>query len=191
MIVADSHMAMVLPDDISARIADFVAGRCGFPFIQKDEVTCIMYLYGKNGGVSDSEIEEAAGLAKRTADQMSVDIDRCRNSSQAMLESEYIRSKFVNRGLQLAVEKKLVGDRLVGDPAVLSDCFAQHIAFYRQNHFFGLYGPLRETELTADIRPSLSNRMVMVSYNKKSEAELDSHPLIPVYVWFRDRTRQR
>ena len=119
MIVADSHMAMVLPDDISARISDFVAGKRGFPFIEKHETTCLMYLYGKTGGVKDADIEEAAELAGRTANKMSADVDRYRNSSQAMLDPEYIRSKFVNRGLQLAVEKKLAAGRLAGDPAVL------------------------------------------------------------------------
>lgn len=189
MIVADSHMTMVLPDDIAARISDFVAGRRGFPFIEKDEIICLMYLYGKTNGVKEGEIEEATSLAKRTADQMSVDIDRYRNSSQAKLDPEYIRSKFLNRGLQLAVEKKLAGDRLAGDPAVISDCFAQHVAFYRQDHFFGLYGPLKEGELSADIRLALLGRMVMVCYNKKGKEELGSHPLIPVYVWFSDRAK--
>jgi hypothetical protein len=189
LIVADSYMAMVLPDDIAARISEFVAGRRGFPFIEKDEIICLMYLYGKTAGVKEGEIEEAAGLARRTSDQMSVDIERYKNSSQAKLDPEYIRSKFLNRGLQLAVEKKLAGDRLAGDPAVISDCFAQHVAFYKQDHFFGLYGPLKEGELTADIRPALLGRMVMVCYSKKGEHELGFHPLIPVYVWFRDRKK--
>lgn len=191
LIISDSHMAMVLPDDISARISDFVAGKHDFPFIEKDETMCMMYLYGRTGGVKDSDIEEAAGLAKRTADQMAVDIDRYRNSSRAGLDSEYIRSKFLNRGLQLAVEKKMAGDRLAGDPVVLSDCFAQHIAFYRQDYFFGLYGPLKENEITAGIKDALQGRMVMVCYNKKGEKDLDTHPLIPVYVWFSDRARQQ
>ncbi|MEM2139833.1 hypothetical protein [Nitrososphaera sp.] len=187
LIVADSHMAMVLPDDISARISDFVAGRRGFPFIEKGETMCVMYLYGKTGGVTDADVKEATELAGCTAEQVSADVDRYRNSSKAMLDPEYIRSKFVNRGLQLAVEKKHGTGRLAGDPAVLADCFAQHVAFYRQDHFFGLYGPLKEAELTADIRAALVRRMVMVCYNKKSEKELGTHPLIPVYVWFRDR----
>lgn len=187
MIVADSHMAMALPDGIAGRIADFVAGKRGFPFIEKDETTCVMYLYGSKFGVKDGEVQEASELAGRTAEQMSADIDRYRNSSQAALDPEYIRSKFVNRALQLAVEKKLGGDRLAGDPAILADCFAQHVAYYGQDHFFSLYGPLREAELTADIRPALIRRMVMVCYNKKGENELGRHPLIPVYVWFRDR----
>lgn len=184
-------MAMVLPDDISERISDFVAGKRGFPFFEKDETTCLMYLYGKRSGVMDTDIDEASGLAKRTADQMSVDIDRYRNGSQTLFESEYIRSKLLNRGLQLAVEKKLVGDRLANDPAVLSDCFAQHVAFYKQDYFFSLYGPLGTTELTAEIRPALLARMVMVCYNRRNELDLGSHPLIPVYVWFRDRARQQ
>jgi hypothetical protein len=188
VIVADSHLAMILPDDIAGRIAGFVAGRRDFPFIEKDELICMMYLYGRSGGVrNESDANEAAGLAQKTAAQMSTDIDFYINSSAGRLDSEYIRSKYVNRQLQLAVEKKDAG-RIAGDPAILSDCFAQHVAYYKQDYFFGLYGPLKDTELTADIRPALSGRMVMVCYNRKGEQELTQHPLIPVYVWFRDQT---
>ena len=67
MIVADSYMAMVLPDDISQRIAEFIAGRRSFPFIECDELVCMMYLYGKDGRVSDKEVEEVRNLAQRTA----------------------------------------------------------------------------------------------------------------------------
>ena len=185
MIVVDSHMAMVLPDDIAERISEFIAGKRSFPFVEKNETMCLMYLYGRRSGIKDGEMMEAAGLAKRTANQMAVNVDVYMNSSQANLEAERIRDKFLNRGLQLAVEKKLTDDRLVGDPTMLADCFAQHVAFYKQDYFFGLYGPLKETELTADIRGPLLGRMVMVCYNKKGEQELGAHPLMPVYVWFR------
>ncbi|UVS68097.1 hypothetical protein [Nitrososphaera viennensis] len=192
VIVADSHMAMVLPDDISERISAFVAGKRAFPFIEKDELACVMYLYGRSAGVrQESEVAEATGLAQRTAGQMSVEIDGYLNSSAGKLDSEYIRSRYLNRELQLAVEKKNGAGRLAGDPAILSDCFAQHVAFYRQDYFFGLYGPLKEGELTADIRGALLGRMVMVCYNRKSEQELGSHPLIPVYVWFKERLQRQ
>ena len=59
------------------------------------------------------------------------------------------------------------------------------MAFYKQDYFFGLYGPLKENELTADIRSALLGRMVMVCYNRKNEQALGVHPLIPVYTWFR------
>lgn len=185
LIVADSHMAMILPDDIARRVADFMSGKAGFPFIGRDETVCLMYLYGRAAGVKPNEVGEAEDLAQRTAGQMAIDIDGYANSSAGKLDSEYIRSKYLNRELQLAVENKQA--RLAGDPAILSDCFAQHVAHYKQGYFFGLYGPLKEAELIAEVRPSLAGRMVMVCYNRKSEQELGSHPLIPVYVWFKER----
>jgi hypothetical protein len=187
MIVADSYMAMVLPDDITKRISEFIAGRRSFPFIGRDELVCMMYLYGKAGCVGEKEIEEVNSLAQRTASQLSQDIDIYANSSAAKLDSEYIRSKYINRQLQLAVDNK--PDRMAGDPIIVSDCFAQHVAHYRQDYFFELYGPLRDSELSSDIRPALAGRMVMTCYNRKGAQEVGlAHPLIAVYVWFRDQT---
>ncbi|MEO9295600.1 MAG: hypothetical protein ABI347_08380 [Nitrososphaera sp.] len=185
MIVADSHMAMILPDDISDRISAFVAGRTGFPFIKSDELACLMYVYGKAAGVKAEEVSEATSLAQRTAGQMARDIDSYQNSSSGKLDSEYIRSKYLSRELQMAVDRKQ--SRLAADPAILSDCFAQHVAFFRQQYFFGLYGPLKDSELIADVRPSLTGRMVMVCYNRKGEEDLASHPLIPVFAWFKEK----
>jgi hypothetical protein len=186
MIVADSHMAMILPDDIATRVSEFIAGKRMFPFVGRDELVCMMYLYGKEGKVGEKEVEQVNGLAQHTASQLDQEIDIYSNSSAAKLDPEYVRSKYINRQLQLAVENK--PDRIAGDPAIVSDCFAQHVAFYRQEYFFELYGPLKESELTADIRPALAGRMVMIGYNRKGAHETGlSHPLIPVYVWFRDQ----
>lgn len=180
-------MAMVLPDDVTGRIAEFVAGRRSFPFIERGELVCMMYLYGKAGGVGEKEIEEVSSLAQRTASQLRQEIDIYTNSSASKLDPEYIRSKYINRQLQLAVDNK--PDRMAGDPAIVSDCFAQHVAYYRQDYFFELYGPLRDSELTSDIRPMLAGRMVMTCYNRNGAQETGlAHPLIPVYVWFRDQT---
>jgi hypothetical protein len=187
MIVSDSHMAMVLPDDITGRISEFIAGRRGFPFIERGELMCMMYLYGKAGGVGEKQVDEVNNLAQRTTTQLSQEIDIYANSSASKLDPEYIRSKYINRQLQLAVENRPA--RMAGDPAIVSDCFAQHVAYYKQDYFFELYGPLKDSELTSDIRPALAGRMVMTCYNRKSAHETGlSHPLVPVYVWFRDQT---
>lgn len=186
MIVADSHMAMLLPDDIASRISEFIAGKRTFPFVGGDELMCIMYIYGKSGRVSEKELEQVNSMAQRTASQLGQEIEIYTNSPAAKLDPEYVRSKYINRQLQLAVDNK--PDRVAGDPAIVSDCFAQHAGYYNQNYFFELYGPLKESELTTDIRPMLAGRMVMVCYNRKGTHETGlSHPLIPVYVWFRDQ----
>ena len=166
-----------------------MAGRQNFPFVRRDELMCLMYLYGKNSGIrNESEAGEAGALAQQTAVQLGHEIDIYVNSSSGKLDSEYIKSKYVNRQLQLAVEKKNVDGRISGDPAIIADCFAQHAAYYRQGYSFELYGPLKDSELTSDVRPALTGRMVMVCYNKKSAQDTGlAHPLIPVYVFFGDQ----
>ncbi|MDQ3717848.1 MAG: hypothetical protein M3311_01680, partial [Thermoproteota archaeon] len=128
---------------------------------------------------------------QHTASQLGQDIDIYMNSPASKLETEYIRSKYINRELQLAVERKPqdVKKRIAGDPAIISDCFAHHVAHYKQDYFLELYGPLRDSQITSDIRSALALRMVMVGYNRKGAQETRlAHPLIPVYVWFRDQT---
>jgi hypothetical protein len=191
MIVIDSYMAMILPDDIAERISGFIASKLNFPFVGPDELMCIMYLYGRNSRTSEGEIDEVSSLAQHTASQLGQEIDIYMNSSASKLETEYIRSKYINRELQLAVETKPqdVKKRIAGDPAIISDCFVHHVAYYKQDYFLELYGPLRDSQLTSDIRSALTHRMVMVCYNRKGAQETRlAHPLIPVYVWFKDQT---
>ena len=190
MIVIDSHMAMILPDDMAERISEFIAGKRNFPFVGPDELMCMMYLYGRNNTIREGEIDEVSSLAQYTASQLGKEIDIYTNSSSSKLETEYIRSKYINRELQLAVERKSqdVKKRIAGDPAIISDCFAHHVAYYRQDYFLELYGPLRDSQLTSDTRSALAQRMVMVCYNRKGAQETRlAHPLIPVYLWFKDQ----
>ena len=190
MIVIDSYLAMVLPDDIAERISGFISGKRNFPFVGPNELLCMMYLYGRNNMIREGEIDEVSSLAQYTASQLGKEIDIYTNSSSSKLETEYIRSKYINRELQLAVERKSqdVKKRIAGDPAIISDCFAHHVAYYRQDYFLELYGPLRDSELTSDTRSALAQRMVMVCYNRKGAQETRlAHPLIPVYLWFKDQ----
>jgi hypothetical protein len=97
MIVIDSYMAMILPDDIAERISGFIAGKRNFPFVGPDELMSIMYLYGRNSKIGEGEIAEVSSLAQHTASQMGQEIDIYSNSSTSKLETEYIRSKYINR----------------------------------------------------------------------------------------------
>lgn len=190
MIFVDSYIAMILPDDIAERIFGFIGGKLSFPFVGPDELMCIMYLYGRNSRIGGGEIDEVSSLAQHTASQLGQEIDIYMNSSASKLETEYIRSKYINRELQLAVERKPrdIKKRTAGDPAIISDCFVHHVAYYKQDYFLELYGPLRDSQLTSDIRSALVHRMVMVCYNRKGAQETRlAHPLIPVYVWFKDQ----
>ena len=189
-IISDSYMRMILPEDISYRLSEFIAGRQNFPFIRNDELVCVFYLYGKKSGVRyDKEYSEAINLAENTVNKLRGDIEAYSHSPKLKISSQFIRSKFVNRELQVTVEenKRVSKERIVNDPIIISDCFAQHVAYHNQKYFFQLYGPLSECELINDVRKYLLGRMVMLGFNRKDEKSLPfQNAFIPLYIWIKD-----
>jgi hypothetical protein len=189
-IISDTYMRMILPEDISYRLSEFIAGRQNFPFIRNEELMCIFYLYGKKNGVRyDKECNEVMNLAENTVMNLQRDIETYNDSSKSKMNSQLIYSKFINRQLQVTVEekKRVSKERILNDPIIISDCFAQHVSYYNQEYFFQLYGPLREYDLINDVRKYLLGRMVMLGFNRKTEQSLPfQNAFIPLCVWIRD-----
>ena len=182
----DSRLRILIPEDFESRMIGFVLSKTQFPFINSEELMSMMFLYGANNGVAETKARSVASLAERTSAELSSSIQKF--SSQKP-DSESLRAKIVKRQLQLAVDHKdeLAIDKIAEDPVMVLDLFAAHVAAYNQEYFFELYGPLKEGELTADIRPRLKSRMVMVCYNRKGNLDIGfGHPMVPVYLWFKD-----
>lgn len=193
----DLHMTMILPEDISERISSFILGRLDFPYVKKDELISILYLYGKSNAVLDNP-ERALAIAKKTVETLEKSIEKYRNGPKSFFDSEYLRNNYIRRQLQITVDKNnnkndKVPDinkrRIINDPVILSECFLQHVAFYNQKYSFFFYGPLKESELTYDIRSLLSGKIVMLGYNKVQDELPFDHPIIPLYVWAKDNLR--
>ncbi len=193
-IISDSYVRMILPEDISYSLSEFIAGRQNFPFITNDELICIFYLYGRKNGVrSDKESNEVISLAESTVINLQRDIEAYKNSPRSKNNSQFIYNKFINRELQIAVEEKkhVSKERILNDPVIMSDCFAQHVSYYNQEYFFQLYGPLRECDLINDVRKYLLGRMVMLGFNRKDEQSLPfQNAFIALYVWIRDHMQR-
>lgn len=191
-------MTMILPEDISERISSFILGRLDFPYVKKDELISILYLYGKSNAVLDHP-ERVLAIAKKTVETLEKSIEKYRNGPKSFFDSEYLRNNYIRRQLQITVDKdnnkndKDAPDinkrRIINDPVILSECFLQHVAFYDQKYSFFFYGPLKENELTYDIRSLLSGKIVMLGYNKVQDELPFDHPIIPLYVWAKDNLR--
>lgn len=191
-------MTMILPEDISERISSFISGILDFPFVKKDELISLLYLYGKSNAVLDHP-ERVLAIAKKTVETLEKSIEKYRNGPKSFFDSEYLRNNYIRRQLQITVDKnnnkngKDVPDinkrRIINDPVILSECFLQHVAFYDQKYSFFFYGPLKENELTYDIRSLLSGKIVMLGYNKVQDELPFDHPIIPLYVWAKDNLR--
>ncbi|TLX66392.1 MAG: hypothetical protein E6L03_09465, partial [Thaumarchaeota archaeon] len=61
----DLHMTMILPEDISERISSFISGAMDFPFIKKDELISVLYLYGKKDRIIN-HTERILAVADKT-----------------------------------------------------------------------------------------------------------------------------
>lgn len=189
---------MILPEDISERISSFISGRLDFPFVKKDELISLLYLYGKSNAVLDHP-ERVLAIAKKTVETLEKSIEKYRNGPKSFFDSEYLRNNYIRRQLQITVDKNnnkndkdmpgINKRRIINDPVIFSECFLQHVAFYNQKYSFFLYGPLKENELTYDIRSLLSGKIVMLGYNKVQEELPFDHPIIPLYVWAKDNLR--
>ena len=192
-IIADSYMRIILPENISERISAFLCHKQKFPFISNNELICIFFLYGRKWKVNgENGYNEAMDLAHQTYRKISKDIEVYKNEESKMnLITDFARSNYINRGLQIMVENKnnnIIGkERISADPIILLDCFARHVAYHDQDFFLHVYGPFKESDLTRDMHNSLLGRMVMIGYNRREEKHLPfDHPLIPLYVWMRD-----
>lgn len=190
---------MILPEDISERISSFISGRLDFPFVKKDELISLLYLYGKSNAVLDHP-ERVLAIAKKTVETLEKSIEKYKNGPKSFFDSEYLRNNYIRRQLQITVDKNnntendkdtpdINKRRIINDPVILSECFLQHVAFYDQKYSFFFYGPLKENELTYDIRSLLSGKIVMLGYNKVQDELPFDHPIIPLYVWAKDNLR--
>lgn len=187
---------MILPEDISERISAFISGKLDFPYVKKDELIAVLYLYGKNSTII-SHPENVLTIAKKTVERLEHSIQNYRNGPKSFFDSEFSRNNYIRRQLQITVEKNNINEnhkdrqnidnrRIVTDPVILSECFSQHVAFYYQKYSFFFYGPLKDDELTHDIRNLLSGKIVMLGYNKEQDELPFDHPIIPLYIWAKE-----
>jgi hypothetical protein len=174
-IIADSYMGIFLPPDISVRIKQFMAVKLDFPFLGKDELLAVFYLFGKDYKViGESEVNAASDLAKRTVEQVSRDI-RVYITMPQKMDARFTRENYTKRSLQIVVDsggQPDVDRRVVGDPLILSDCFAQHVAYYRQDFFFELFPPLKAEQLPQALENKLIGRMLLLGFNVKNMQSL-------------------
>jgi hypothetical protein len=187
---------MILPEDISESISAFISGRLDFPFVKKDELISVLYLYGKNNTII-SHPDKVLTISKKIVERLEYSIQNYRNGPKSFFDSEFSRNNYIRRQLQITVEKNNINEndkdrpnidnrRIVTDPVILSECFSQHVAFYYQKYSFFFYGPLKDDELTHDIRNLLSGKIVMLGFNKEQDELPFDHPIIPLYIWAKE-----
>ena len=180
-------MGIFMPPDITHRIKQFMAARVDFPFIRKDEMVSAFYLLGKDHGVNgELEINAATDIAKRTVEQVAKDI-RLYSVTPQKMDARFTRENYTKRSLQIVVDSSTQSDvdkQVAGDPTILSDCFAQHIAHHSQGFFFELFQPFRAEQLPPLLKGRLEGRMLLLGFNVKDRQSLPfKSSLQPFFEW--------
>lgn len=180
-------MGIFMPPDISFRVKQFMAGQVDFPFIKREEIIAAFYLFGKDYGVvGDTEVKTATDIAKSTVEQIARDI-RVYSSNPQKMDPNFTRENYTRRSLQIVVDSGIQTDidmRVAADPAILSDCFAQHIAYYTQRFFFELFQPFKAEQLPPSLRRRLEGRMLLMGFNVKDRQSLPfKSSLQPFFEW--------
>ena len=97
-------MGIFLPPDISVRIKQFMAAKMDFPFLGKDELLAVFYLFGKDYEViGESELNAASDLAKRAVEQVARDI-RVYITMPQKMDARFTRENYTKRSLQIVVD---------------------------------------------------------------------------------------
>ncbi|HYZ96274.1 MAG TPA: hypothetical protein VE524_06710 [Nitrososphaeraceae archaeon] len=197
VVVTDSYLGIFTPVDIDYRIIRFLEKKIEFPFIKKDEIIGIFYLFGRNNKViSDLEILSVKDIAKRTMEQRARNIKIFHEFRKNKLNSDFIREEYNKRILQISIEEqassssssKHLNYRITRDPMILSNCFEQHIAYYKQDYFFDLFKrPLKKTEVPSNLVSKLEQRMLMLCYNVSDSSQLpDNNTIRPFFQWLNE-----
>jgi hypothetical protein len=190
-------MGMFLPEDISQRITLFIGGKLEFPFIKKEELMGAFFIFGKNNGLrGEEEILAATDLGKRTVAHLTKTVRMFHNSPNKM-DSNFTRENYTKRVLQISIELRdnttnspvslsQMNKRIAGDPNILIDCFAQHIACHQQDQFFEIFQPLREYHLPVSLRRKLEGRMILLGFNVRgSDALPYGSTLAAFFMWMK------
>ena len=188
----DSYMGIFLPLDVQSRILQFMDGKLTFPFIRDDEVMGVFFLFGKDGRIRNSiDILNAKDLARNGMDQITKEVKLCHAMSNRTT-FDFVRENYTRRALQISTDTNNslkrdsfdIRDRISGDPTILISCFAQHIAYYRQDYFFELLNPLRPAQIPAHLRERMELRMLLLGFNTKNVEDLPyNSTLVPFFDW--------
>lgn len=200
LIISDSYMGIFIPRDFSNRVLNFINGKSNLPFTQKDEIIASFYIFGKDHKVNgELEITNVKDIARKTMEQIARQVRIYANNPISM-NQESLRENFNKRSMQILIDsnnknsnKKINFDitkRISRDPTILSECYAWHLAYYKQDYFFKLFNPLIGTDLPPDLVEQLEGRMLMLGFNVKNSAKLTyDDPIIPFLQWLNEWTK--
>ena len=90
----DLRMTIIFPEDITERISSFISGNTNFPFVKKDELLSLLYLYERDNVVLEKP-ERVLEIANKTVETLEKSIEKYRNGPKSLFDLQYSRNNYM------------------------------------------------------------------------------------------------
>ncbi len=80
----DLHMTIIYPEDSTERVSSFISGNTIIPFVKKDGLLSLLYLYGR-GHVVLEKPKRVLKIVNKTVETLEKNIEKYRNGPKSLL----------------------------------------------------------------------------------------------------------
>jgi hypothetical protein len=92
-------MTIIFPEDITGRVSSFISGNTVIPFVKKDGLLSLLYLYGRDNVVLEKP-ERVLVIANKTVETLEKSIEKYCNGPKSLFDLQYSRNNYIMK-LQL------------------------------------------------------------------------------------------
>jgi hypothetical protein len=93
MSYSDLHMTIIFPEDITERVSSFISGNTIIPFVKKDGLLSLLYLYGMDHVVLEKP-ERVLEIANKTVETLEKSIVKYRNCPKSLFDLQYSQNNY-------------------------------------------------------------------------------------------------
>ena len=90
----DLHMTIIFPEDITERVSSFISGNTIIPFVKRDGLLSLLYLYGRDNVVLEKP-ERVLEIANKTVETLEKSIEKYRNGPKSLFDFQYSRNNYM------------------------------------------------------------------------------------------------
>ena len=90
----DLHMTIIFPEDTTERVSSFISGNTIIPFVKKDGLLSLLYLYGRDHVVLEKP-KRVLEIANKTVETLEKNIEKYRNGPKSLFDLQYSRNNYM------------------------------------------------------------------------------------------------
>jgi len=87
-------MTIIFPEDITERVSSFMSENTIIPFVKKDGLLSLLYMYGRDNVVLEKP-ERVLVIANKTVETLELSIEKYCNDPKSLFDLQYSRNNYM------------------------------------------------------------------------------------------------